>query len=319
MKLEQLTHVVEVANTQSISRAASNLLISQPGLSTSIKQLEYELGTQLFLRSKKGVELTQTGRDFVVYAKKILASVEAMEKLCKEQSMPISQTLSVAACHFRYVSAAVAMMLRKHKEDGARFVTRNGVTSDCIDWVADGICDIGLVYYRADEEKEFKKLMQLKQLRYGVIYETQAHAVIGKGHPLYGTDVTEIDARELLRYPMVAYDQTVAKEYFRSVFLHNQTENLRAVITDRASLCEMLEFSDCYSIGLSNETVYRNVPQQQGTQTLKVINGDVSRRYKVAWIASANVEFLPLAQEMIDLWTLLCTCPDLENTHPQYY
>ena len=319
MKLEQLVHVVEVANTQSISKAASNLLITQPGLSTSIKQLEYELGAQLFLRSKKGVELTQTGRDFVVYAKKVLSSVEAMEKLCKEQSMPISQTLSVAACHFRYVSAAVAMMLRKHKEDDARFVTRNGVTSDCIDWVADGICDIGLVYYRTDEEKEFKKLMQLKQLRYGVIYQTQAHAVIGKGHPLYDTDVMEVDARELLKYPMVAYDQTMAKEYFRSVFLHAQMKNLRAIITDRATLCEMLEFSDCYSIGLSNEIVYQNIPKQQGTRTLKVVNSDVPKRYTVAWIASANMECMPLAQEMIELWTLLCTCPDLRNTHPEYY
>lgn len=56
MKLEQLVYAVEIANTQSISKAADNLLLSQPGLSTSIKQLEYELGAELFIRTGKGVD-----------------------------------------------------------------------------------------------------------------------------------------------------------------------------------------------------------------------------------------------------------------------
>lgn len=319
MKLEQLVHVVEVANTQSISKAASNLLLSQPGLSASIKQLEFELGAELFVRSKKGVELTAVGSNFVAYAKKVLEQVAEMEALCKEQSTPIFPTLSVAACHFRFVSAAAAMMQRSHRADGSRFVLRSGVSSDCIDWVADGICDVGLVYYRADEEKEFKKLMQLKQLRYKNIYQTDAQVVIGKGHPLYNTDVTEIDAQELLKYPMVAYDQTTAKDYFRSVFLHAKMDNLRTIITDRGSLNEILEFSDGYFMGLSNDIVYRNIPRPHGTRNLKVVGSSTAVTRNVAWIASSNVEFLPLAQEFTELVTALCICPDFQAKYPQYF
>jgi len=318
MKLEQLVHVVEVANTQSISKAASNLLLSQPGLSASIKQLEYELGAELFVRSKRGVELTPVGSNFVVYAKRVLEQVAEMEALCKEQSTPIFPTLSVAACHFRFVSAAVAMMQHKHDSDGSRFVVRNGVSSDCIDWVADGICDIGLVYYRADEEKEFKKLMQRKQLRYQNIYQTEAQVVIGRGHPLYDSDVTQIDARELLRYPMVAYDQTTAKDYFRSVFLHAKMDNLRTIVTDRGSIYDILEFSDSYSMGLSNDIVYRNISRPHGTRNLKVVGSSTAATRNVAWIASANVEFLPLAQEFTQLLTALCTLPDFREKYPQY-
>ena len=319
MKLEQLVHVVEVANTQSISKAASNLLLSQPGLSASIKQLEYELGTELFVRSKKGVELTNVGSSFAMYAKRVLEQVQAMEDLCKEQSSPIYPTLSVAACHFRFASASVAMLLKKHRSDGARFVVRNGVSSDCIDWVADGVCDIGLVYYRAEEEKEFKKLMQLKQLRYQNIYQAGAQVVIGKGHPLYHTDITEIDARELLKYPMVAHDQTTAKDYFRSVFLNSKMDNLRTIITDRAALYDVLEMSDSYSMGLSNDVVYKNIPRPHGTRNLKVVGGSSAATRNVAWIASANVEFMPLAQELIDLLTALCTQADFKEAHPEYY
>lgn len=318
MKLEQLVHAVEVANTQSISKAASNLLLSQPGLSASIKQLEYELDTELFVRSKKGVELTPVGSSFVMYAKKVLEQVDAMQALCKEQNTPICPTLSVAACHFRFASAAVAMMLKKHKNDGARFVVRNGVSSDCIDWVADGICDIGLVYYRAEEEKEFKKLMQLKQLQYQNIHQAEIQVTIGRGHPLYNTDVTEIDAQELLKYPMVAHDQTTAKDYFRSVFLNSKMDNLRTIITDRASLYDILEFTDSYSMGLSNEIAYQNIPRSHGTRTLKVVGGNTAIR-NVAWIAPANMEFMPLAQELTSLLTALCTQPDFKQNHPEYY
>ncbi|MBQ3252619.1 MAG: LysR family transcriptional regulator [Oscillospiraceae bacterium] len=319
MKLEQLVHVVEVANTQSISKAASNLLLSQPGLSASIKQLEYELGTELFTRSKKGVEVTSVGSSFVMYAKKVLEQVQEMETLCKEQSTPIRPTLSVAACHFRFASAAVAMLLRKHADDGARFVVRSGVSSDCIDWVADGICDIGLVYYRAEEEKEFKKLMQLKQLRYENIYQAGAQVVIGKGHPLYNTDVTEIDAQELLKYPMVAHDQTTAKDYFRSVFLHSKMDNLRTIITDRAALYDILELSDSYTMGLSNDIVYQNIPRPHGTRNLKVVGSSSAATRNVAWIASANVDFMPLAKELTALLTALCTETDFKQNHPEYY
>ena len=318
MKLEQLVHTVEVAGTQSISKAATNLLMSQPGLSASIKQLEIELGGDLFIRNKKGVELTPMGSNFVSYARKILDQVNSLERLCKENTSQIYQTLSVAACHFRFAGAATAMLMNRHRDDGARFVFRNGVAGDCIDWVAEGICDIGLVYFDSDLEKDFKKMIQLKQLRYGTIYQTEARAIIGKGHPLYHTDATEIDAQELLKYPMIAHDQTTAKDYFRSVFLHTKNDNLRAIITDRGTLYEMLEFSDGYCMGLSNDIVYSNIPRQPSTRDLKIRESSTPMRRSVAWIASANVDFMPLAKEFIDLITALCTDPDFASHYPNY-
>ena len=159
MKLEQLVHVVEVANTQSISRAADNLLLSQPGLSASIKQLEYELGFDLFVCNRKGVLLTPLGSDFVARAKSILEQVGTLEKIGRSGTHTVSQTLSVAAGHYRFIGAVTAMLFNRHKNDGARFVLRRGSRSDCIDWVADGICDLGIVNYNADAEKDFRKLI----------------------------------------------------------------------------------------------------------------------------------------------------------------
>ena len=67
MEMRQLLQVMEVYKTHSISKAAQNLYISQPTLTVSIRQLEEELGEQLFVRSRRGTETTPFGRRFVQY------------------------------------------------------------------------------------------------------------------------------------------------------------------------------------------------------------------------------------------------------------
>ena len=307
MKLEQFAQVVEIAKTGSFSKAAENLLMSQPGLSASVKLLERELGADLFVRGKKGVELTAVGSNFVSQAKQILGQVDNLSQLCKNGSPGVFQTLCVAACHFRFTSAAVAMLLNRHKEDGVRYVLRNGIPEDCIEWVSKGVCDVGIVYYDTDKEKEFTKLLQLKQLRSQKIYDVQVRAVIGRGHPLYDTDVSEIDAQELLKYPMVAHDQTAAKDYFHSVFLGTDKQNLRVVITDHSAIHNILEFSDTYNFSLANDIVYQNIPRHPGTRELKIVNAQTPMRRSVAWISSFDPDTDPLAKEYLELITGICS------------
>lgn len=316
MKLEQLMHVVEVANTQSISKAASNLLMTQPGLSFSIKQLEYELGTDLFVRNNKGVELTDVGSCFVVKAKQILSEVDSLEKLCENGSCQLSQTLSVAAGHYRFAGLLMAMMLNRHKADGSRFVLRNGIPNDSINWVANGICDVGIVHYFSANENNFKALMKQKNLQYHKIYQTDLKVIIGAGHPLYDTDVTEIEAKELLKYPMVAQDKTAAKDYFRSVFLHEANRGLRVIATDQAAVYEILECSDGYCYGFSSECMYQNLPRQHNTRELKVKWEGVQRQMTMVWIAPGNMEEMPLVKEFIELVTDVCTKDNFWELHP---
>jgi len=61
-----------VANTGNITKAAEELMISQPAISKSIKNLEEQLGGQLFIRTKRGVILTEEGREFYNYINKAM-------------------------------------------------------------------------------------------------------------------------------------------------------------------------------------------------------------------------------------------------------
>jgi LysR family nitrogen assimilation transcriptional regulator len=107
MELRQLRYFVTIADTHSLTKAAQQLYISQPALTENIKNLEQELNTRLFTRSRKGMELTNAGSTFLDYAKSLLNQANrAVEIVNQAESEPrgevslampasISHTLSV--------------------------------------------------------------------------------------------------------------------------------------------------------------------------------------------------------------------------------
>ncbi len=79
MELRQLEHFVTVADERHFTRAAELLQISQSGLSASIRALELELGTSLFTRSTRRVELTAAGQALLADSMRTLASAAAAQ------------------------------------------------------------------------------------------------------------------------------------------------------------------------------------------------------------------------------------------------
>lgn len=77
MSLAQIETFVTVAETGNVSRASARLRVAQPALSRQIRSLEAELGARLFARMPRGMRLSPEGERFLVYARKILAEVDA--------------------------------------------------------------------------------------------------------------------------------------------------------------------------------------------------------------------------------------------------
>src|SRR5690606_38481825 len=78
--LQQLRYFVEVAVEGSISAAADLLYVSQPPLSASLKDLESRTDRVLFIRSVRGVTLTEDGAEFLGYARQVLEQAELLEQ-----------------------------------------------------------------------------------------------------------------------------------------------------------------------------------------------------------------------------------------------
>jgi len=65
-------YFIEISNTQNLSRASERLGIAQPSLSSAVKRLESSIGTSLLIRHKKGVLLTQAGKQLLAHSKQLL-------------------------------------------------------------------------------------------------------------------------------------------------------------------------------------------------------------------------------------------------------
>lgn len=83
MELRHLRYFIAVAEEENVSRAALKLHVSQPGISRQIRDLEDEIGFQLFERSAKSLKLTDAGRIFLAEAKSVLQLAETAVKKAK--------------------------------------------------------------------------------------------------------------------------------------------------------------------------------------------------------------------------------------------
>lgn len=90
MNITQIKYVLEVASSSSIREASTRLFVSQPAISTSIRELEEELGILIFERNNKGITLTDQGREFVTYAKRSRDSLPS-SRITTSQKTPIKK------------------------------------------------------------------------------------------------------------------------------------------------------------------------------------------------------------------------------------
>ena len=80
MTLAQLRYVITVAQLGTLSSAAKRLYISQPSLTSAIKELEKELGITIFIRTNKGVVLSRQGEEFLGYARQVIEQTNLIEE-----------------------------------------------------------------------------------------------------------------------------------------------------------------------------------------------------------------------------------------------
>jgi len=76
MSLAQIEYFVAVSETGHVGRAAEALRIAQPAVSRQIRNLEDELGARLFVRSARGMQLSEAGDVFLEHARAILAQID---------------------------------------------------------------------------------------------------------------------------------------------------------------------------------------------------------------------------------------------------
>ena len=107
MTLQQLSYILELSKHNSISAAAQALNISQPSLSTAIRDLEKEFSLTLVERNRHGITFTPAGLEFLHYAGHILSHAAAMhDHFQTEKRQDLPQILSISSQHYPFADEA---------------------------------------------------------------------------------------------------------------------------------------------------------------------------------------------------------------------
>ena len=163
MNIQHMKYAVEVAKAGSINRAAERLLVAQPNLSRSIKELEADLGITIFDRSAKGMELTPDGEEFLDYAKAILAQIVRVEAIYKNGAQT-KQLFSLCAPRASYISAAFAQFSKGIPDSAAELFYKETNSSRTISSVLEDEYKLGIVRYAVNYDRYFQANFEEKGL-----------------------------------------------------------------------------------------------------------------------------------------------------------
>lgn len=196
--IQHLKYAVEVEKAGSISKAAENLFIAQPHLSKAIRELESSLGAAVFNRTSRGVVPTKKGREFLRYAKNILAQIEEMEALYKPANVE-AQRFDICVPRASYISFAFTEFVKEldHEKDiDVNYRETNSMRA--IREVTDGTNNLAVIRYEALHESYFLNALEERDLQYEPVWEFEYLALMSAEHPLAKEDV--IDFSQLSQY-----------------------------------------------------------------------------------------------------------------------
>ena len=146
MELRHIRYFIAVAENMSISRAAQELLIAQPPLSRQIRDLEDELGADLFERTPQGLRITPEGNAFLQYARQIMDLAERSRIHVFEMAKGIQGTIDIASVE-GHAPRLIAKWIAAFREGrpNVQYSIRNGSTDDVIYRVTQGLSEIGVI------------------------------------------------------------------------------------------------------------------------------------------------------------------------------
>ncbi|MGD9954107.1 MAG: HTH-type transcriptional regulator CysB [Burkholderiales bacterium] len=198
MKLQQLRYLSEVARRDlSVSAAAEALHTSQPGVSRQVKELEDELGVQIFVRhGKRLTAITEPGRAVLAIAERILAEAANLKRAGAEFANEKLGTLTVATTHTqaRYaLPKAVAALKRRYPD--VQLVIHQGSPTQICEMVLRGEADFAIA---TEQIAEYAELVSLP------CYQWNRCIVVPSRHPL--TRAKPLTLEAIARHPIVTYD-----------------------------------------------------------------------------------------------------------------
>lgn len=246
MTLAQLRYAITVAGASSMNEAARKLFISQPSLSAAIKELEEEVGVELFKRTNRGISVTLEGEEFIGYARQVVEQYNLIESkyILKENT---KKKFGVSMQHYTFAVKAFVEMVKQFGMDEYEFEIHETKTYDVIEDVKNCKSEIGILYLNDFNKKVLTKLFHESAVEFHELLKCHIYVYLWKGHPLASKE--EITLKELEEYPCLSFDQGHNNSfYFAEEVLstYHYKQLIRA--NDRATLLNLMVGLNGYTL-----------------------------------------------------------------------
>lgn len=266
MTLQQLRYVIAIADYGSMNEAAKQLYISQPSLSGAVKELEQEIGLELFLRSNRGISITPEGEEFLGYARQVTEQYQLLEKKYVEKET--KEKFSVSTQHYSFAVKAFVELVHQVGMEEYEFAIHETKTYEVIENVKNFKSELGVLYLTDFNQKVMEKMFRENSLSFKELFQCDTYVYLWSGHPL--ADAKVISMEQLQEYPCLAFDQGKNNSFYLAEEMLSTYDYKRLIkANDRATMLNLMVGLNGYTLcsGIISEDLngddYRAVPLQE--------------------------------------------------------
>ena len=300
MTLQQLKYALTIADCGSMNEAAKQLFISQPSLSETMKELETEIGLDIFLRSNRGIVITPEGEEFLGYARQVTEQFGLLQS--KYIDKKVKEKFSVSTRHYTFAVKAFVETVKQIGMEQYEFAVHETTTISVIENVKNFKSEIGVLYENDFNEKVLNKMFKENGLEFVELFSCDTFVYLWSGHPLAKQDV--ITMEELDEYPCLSFDQGKNNSLYLAEEMKSTYEYRRLIkANDRATLLNLMIGLNAYTLcsGIICEDLngndYKAVPLKE-TEKMRI--GYIKRKgAKVSHIGELYIEELKKYKEKV--------------------
>lgn len=250
MTLQQLKYVIGVSEIGSLNKASKILYVSQPSLTTAIKEVETEFGVKLFNRSSRGINITTEGKEFVQHARQIYAQYENLLDEF-DSSKKRKKKFAVSCQHYSFCVKSFINLMNKYKKNNSsnqyEFAINETRTLTVIEDVSNLRSEIGILNLNNFNRSYITKVLKSNELEFSHLVSCKTFVYLWKNHPLAKKEF--ITFEELKPYPCLMFDQNAMSSlYFTEEIFAEREYDKIIKTTDRATNLNLMVGVNAYCL-----------------------------------------------------------------------
>lgn len=235
-----------MSESASITEASKKSHISQPSLSNAIKDVEKEVGFQIFTRTKTGISLTKEGVGFLGYARRAVQEMNLLEDRFVT-NVPEKQRFCVSTQHYTFTANAFVEMVQSFGQERFEFILNETGTHQIMQDVKNRFSDLGVLYLCEENEAVMKRTLNEYDLIFNKLFTVKPHVFIRAGHPL--SKKKNIKLEELEKYPRLNFLQGNYESFaYSEEPFSNLLSEKEIRVSDRAAIVNLMIGVDGYTI-----------------------------------------------------------------------